>query len=233
MPGKRSGYRYIMNLRANISVCFRSQLDNAHFLFQVLNVGKLTDELKFVFTDRESGVGGVYTHGRDRYDQGDIVRFVPEVSYHSDGSLLFKMPSYSKRTDTVYRNPQQLGYKRTPLSEISRWEGFLVYTVHNYELCRKSSISSPLFLAIDPSWFDGAPFEYRLFLGSKSCPTPIASQEILVQRVNQISNQVDLLILLAKITARGFPMHIGTTDTVVWSTNNIIEVIPYNPASKS
>ncbi len=105
------------NMKANLSICFRSQEESIHFLFQVLNIGKTVDELKFVFTDPESGVGGVYTPYRDRYSNEDILRPVPEVSYHSDGSLLFKMPSYSTRTKTLYRNPQQHNYRRTPLSE--------------------------------------------------------------------------------------------------------------------
>lgn len=220
------------NLKANVSVCFLSQSFNLHFLFQVLNIGKSTDELKFVFTDPESGVGGVYTTNRDGYGQEDIIRLVPEVSYHSDGSLLFKMPSYSERTDTIHRNPQQPNYRRTPLAEIKRWEGFLVYTVHNYKLCKKEKITNIQLLSIDPAWFDGTPFECRFFLGSKSYPTPIASEKILVQRLDQLSNQIDLLILLSKIETRGFPMKIGTTGTVVWSTSNIVEAIPDNPVNK-
>lgn len=216
--------------KVNISICFLAQSNDTHFLFQVLNVGISTDELKFVFTDPESGVAGAYTPKLDRYSHDDIKRLVPEVSYHSDGSLLFKMPSYSKRTSTVYRNPQQPNYRRTPLSKIDRWEGFLLYRVHNYHICRKGDISNAQFLTINPSWFDGAPFECRLFLGSKSYPTPIASDEILVQRFSQISEQLDLLVLFSKIKERGFPMRIGDSDQVVWSTNNIIEIIPHAPS---
>ena len=215
--------------KINISICFRVQSNITHFLFQVLNFGKSTDELKFVFNNPESGTGGTYTPNLDRYSHEDIIRLVPEVSYHSDGSLLFKMPSYSKRTSTVYRNPQQPNYRRTPLSMIDRWEGFLLYRVHNYQICQKVNVSNAEFLTIAPSWFDGTPFECRLFLGSKSYPTPIPSDDILVQRFSQISRQLDLLILFSKIKARGFPMRIGDTDQVVWSTSNVIEIIPHIP----
>jgi hypothetical protein len=216
--------------KANISVCFRAQSGQDHFLFQVLNIGRATDELKFVFTDPEAGSAGVYNAKPDRFGQGDLIRLVPEVTYHSDGSLLFKMPSYSKRTSTIYRNPQQPNYRRTPLSEIDRWQGFLLYRVHTYEICKKVEISNPQFLTLDPSWFDGSPFECRLFLGNQHYPTPIASEDILVQRITGFSDQLDLVILLSKIQARGFPMRIGETDQVVWSTANVIELIPHMPS---
>jgi hypothetical protein len=215
-------------VKANYSVCFRTSTKEHHFLFQALNLGESGDDLKFVFTDPASGVGGTYTVNRDRYGKGDLVRLVPEITYHPDGSLLFKMPRYSKRTTTEYINPQQVGFRRTPLAEIGQWEGFLLYRVHNYTLCKKKDPSNPIYLTIAPSWFDGTPFECRFFLGHKECPTPIPSEEILVERLTGLSDRIDLVLAIAKIQERGFKMRLGDSDQYVFSTNNVIELIPHN-----
>ena len=216
-------------VEANYSICFRSSSDEDHFLFQALNIGKNGDDLKFVFTDPASGVGGAYTVNRDRYAKGDLIRLVPEITYHNDGSLLFKMPRYNKRTSTEHINPQQQGYRRTALADIGQWEGFILYRVHSYNLCIKEDPSNPLYLMTDAQWFDGTPFECRFFLGHKECPTPIPSNEILVERLTCLSHQVDLVLLLRKIAERGFRMRLGESEKYVFSTNNVIELIPHNP----
>jgi hypothetical protein len=216
-----------MTVKANNSVYFRSSTREDHFLFQVLNLAESGDDLKFVFTDPASGVGGVYTPNWDRYAQGDLIRLVPEITYHADGSLLFKMPRHSKRTTTEHINPQQVGYRRTPLAEIGQWEGFLLYRVHNYALCKKKDPSNPIYLTTAPSWFDGTPFECRFFLGHKECPTPMSSEQIQVERLTGLSDRIDLVLAIAKIQERGFRMRLGDSDKYVFSTNNVIELIPH------
>ena len=134
-------------LIANLSILFRSSTGEEHFLFQGLNVGTLAkDQLKFVFSDPDSGIGGTYQASPGRLGDGDVIRLVPEVTYHYDGSLLFKLPSYRPRTRTEYRNPQQKDFRRTPLDSIGSWEGFLLYRVHRYDLCKKKAPSNPVFL---------------------------------------------------------------------------------------
>lgn len=77
-------------LIANLSVFFRSAVGEEHFLFQGLNVGTMEkDELKFVFSDPDSGIGGTYQASPGRFGHGDLIRLVPEITYHHDGSLLF------------------------------------------------------------------------------------------------------------------------------------------------
>jgi hypothetical protein len=94
------------------SIFFKDGSEDLRFLFQVLNLGKKTDELKFIFTHPESGIGGMYTEGRGRFTGEEIIRL--QISYHADGSLLQKMPSYSPRTKTLYKNPRGEGARRTP-----------------------------------------------------------------------------------------------------------------------
>lgn len=216
-------------MKANYSIYFKSSTGEDHFLFQALNTADNGDDLKFVFTDPASGVGGAYTANRDRIGKGDLIRLVPEISYHSDGSLLFKMPRSSERTSTEYINPQIEGYRRTPIDSIGNWEGFLLYRVHSYDLCKKKNPSNPIYIMTDAQWFDGTPFECRFFLGHKECPSPIPSHEILVERLTCLSNQVDLVLALGKITERGFKVRLGESEKYVFSRNNMIEVIPHTP----
>src|ERR687884_1578314 len=75
------------------SIFFTDNSKEVHFLFQILNLGKNTDELKFVFTHPESGMGGMYIETRERFTGKEVIRLQPEISYYADGSLLQKMPS--------------------------------------------------------------------------------------------------------------------------------------------
>ena len=190
-------------MKANISVCFISATGEEHFLLQCLNIGTSSDDLKFVFTDPASGIGGAYQANVERFGEGDLIRLVPEITYHGDGSLLFKMPSYHERSTTEYRNPQQPGYRRTPLDSIDFWEGFLVYRVHSYDACKKMSPSNPVFLDIAPEWFDGQPLEVRFFLGSKRWPTPIPSETIEVERLTGFSERLDLVLHVQESRGEG------------------------------
>jgi hypothetical protein len=100
-----------------------------HFLCRVLNIGRSTDELKIIVTEPDSPTGAMYTEGKGRFTGTELVRLQAEVSYHSDGTLLQKLPSYSRRTSTEYRNPLGVGARRLPLRQIRQWEPFARYTV--------------------------------------------------------------------------------------------------------
>jgi hypothetical protein len=97
----------------------RSEL---HFLCRVLNVGRSSDELKIIVTEPDSPTGPMYTEGKGRFTGTELVRLQAELSYHSDGTLLQKLPSYSSRTSTEYRNPSGVGARRLPLDQIREWE---------------------------------------------------------------------------------------------------------------
>ncbi len=209
----------------NLSVFFRSAAGEEHFLFQCLNRDRAEDDFKFVFTNPSSGIGATFQVSADRYGQEDLIRPVPEITYHPSGSLFFKLPL--KGHPDEYRNPQRKDFKRTPLDSIGSWEGFLVYRVHRYDLCRKKAASNRMLLEIDPDWFDGTAFEARFFLGLKSCPTPIESDSILVQRVSTISLRLDLLLMFKKISTTGFRAQLGNSSASVFSRNNVVEVIPH------
>jgi hypothetical protein len=112
---------------------------------QILNLGKgADDELKFVFTHSPSGVGGVYTESKGEWSHNDIQRLQPEISYHSDGSMLMKLPSYSERTETIYKNPIGTGERRKALADIFLWEPIVKYTVLDYSLCKKPVGNNPV-----------------------------------------------------------------------------------------
>jgi hypothetical protein len=154
-------------------VYFTDHSGEIRFLVQVLNVGKgMTDELKIIFTHSASGVGGVYTESEGEWSYDDIVRLQPEISYHSDGSMLMKMPSYSERTETVYKNPKGTGHRRKPLADINWWEPIVKYTILDYLLCKKPVCYKPIVIPNHSSIMDGTPFSCVLFLGNSAIPSP-------------------------------------------------------------
>src|SRR5205085_358865 len=154
------------------SVFFTDRAGDVRFLFQVLNLGQQKDELKFIFTHPDSGTGGMYVDARERFTGEEIIRPQPEISYHADGTLLQKMPSYSPRTDTVYKNPHGTGHRRIPLAEIFAWEPFVKYTVVDYAICRKPVGSDVAIVPHHAGVFDGSPFACVLFLGHESMLSP-------------------------------------------------------------
>ena len=211
--------------RFKCSVFFVDSANNPYFLFQVLNLGKVSDELKFVFTHPESGMGAMYVETRDRFTGGEIVRLQPEISYHADGSLLQKMPSYSPRTDTVYKNPHGVGYRRTPLADIYEWESFAKYTVIDYSLCRKPLGADAQIVPYHNGVFGGDPFECILFLGHESMPSPKELPDRAVFRLSGVAAELDLLCCFYKSSYRGEYFELPNGSERLFLRHNVIEIV--------
>lgn len=215
-----------MATKANESIYFRDHQGEERFLFQVVNIGgNEEDDLKFTFNDKSMGTGVSYQESRGRLGQDDLVRMQPEISYHSDGSLLQKMVGESKSIPTVYRNPHGQGFRRTALNEVGFWEPFLEYKIVDYNLCMKSSASNPVVLPDNPHIFDGSPFECIFYLGDKSNGPLKYSQRVMSERREDIADSVDLLIVIRNTDFRGRHIQIGNSGNWVWSTNNVIDII--------
>lgn len=206
------------------SVFFTDQGGEARFLFQVLNLGKETDELKFVFTHPDSGMGGIYIEARNRFTGDEIARLQPEISYHSDGTLLQKMPSYSSRTETIYKNPQGTGHRRTPLSDIYEWEPFVRYTVADYALCLKPVGKDSTIVPQHPTVFDGTPFTCYLFLGNQAMPSPTEIENRAVFRLPDVTSDLDLLCCFYKSDYRGEYYTLPNSSERVFMRRNVIEI---------
>ena len=212
-------------MKSNHSIYFRDTKGEEYFLFQVLNLGKDTDELKFVFNDPNSGTAVKYSEIKGKADKSDIIRLCPEISYHSDGSLLQKSVGYSPRHSTVYKNPHGEGWRRTPLENIGFWEPFLEYKVVDYRICKKVESTNPIFLPNNSILFQGNPFECIFYLGSKDNVRTKGSDDHIAFRLKEMASSVDLLVVVKPTTYSGEEVQIGDSDIKVWSTNNIIEVV--------
>lgn len=218
-----------MAAKANESICFRDNKGEERFLFQVLNLGDdKSDELKFTFNDKEMGTGVMYQETRGRIGKSDLVRMQPEISYHSDGSLLQKMVGDSGSTQTVYRNPHGEGSRRTALVDIDFWEPFLEYKIVNYDLCMKRPASNSVFAPENSSIFDGSPFECILYLGNKSNIPCKSSEKVIGFRRTEIADSVDLLIVFQNTNFQGRHVRLGNSDNWVWSTDNVVDVVERN-----
>jgi hypothetical protein len=206
------------------SVFFTDRAGDVRFLFQVLNLGQQQDELKFIFNHPDSGTGGIYVEARGRFTGEEIIRLQPEISYHADGSLLQKMPRYSPRAETVYKNPDAIGLRRTPLAEIFAWERVVKYTVVDYSLCKKPLKGGDEIVPYHSGLFDGTPFECILFLGRSSMPSPRVLPERAVLRLPGVAAGLDLLCCFYKSTYQGEHNFLPSGSARVFSRLNVIEI---------
>lgn len=211
------------------SVFFKDGSEDPRFLFQVLNLGRNTDELKFVFTHPESGMGGMYIEARERFTGEEIIRLQPEISYHADGSLLQKMPSYSPRTKTIYKNPHGTGERRTPLAEIFAWAPVVKYTVVDYSFCKKPWGNDAALVPYHSGVFDGTPFECILFLGNSSMLSPKELPNRAVFRLPGVASSLDLLCCFYKSRYRGEYYDLPNGSERVFSRHNVIEIVERRP----
>ena len=91
--------------KVNISLYFQDVSGREFFLFQVINYGTDTDELKFSFNHPDAGTGVVYTEAESGVSDFDIIKPYAEITYHSDGLILQKLPKYSERDSIVSVDP--------------------------------------------------------------------------------------------------------------------------------
>ena len=208
------------------SLYFKDHEGEIRFLVQALNLGKgKNDELKFVFTHAPSGGGGIYTEAEAEWSYDDIVRLQPEVSYHSDGSMLFKMPSYSERTETIYKNPKGTGERRKPLSYIFIWEPIIKYTILDYSLCKKPVGGDAIVIPNHTSIMDGSPFSCILFLGDQQMPSPMENRDLGVFRLAGLTDRLDLLCCFYESDYMGEYRTIPNTEERVLFKGNVIQTV--------
>lgn len=210
--------------KSNVSVFFRHE-DEDYFLVQVLNVGRDTDELKFVFNDSGSDTASIYTDARGVLGPGALIRLRPEVSYHSDGSVLHKLVRDRSDPRTIYKNPHGEGERRTPLAEIGFWEPLIRQRVVNYRTCRKKSRGNAVCLPDNPAIFNGDPFEARIYIGGKMSPVLVDDERSTSIMLENVADTVDVAVMVFKSEYRGQHIRHPELGQDIWSDLTVVEVI--------
>ncbi len=107
-----------------------------HFFFQIVNIGENgVDDFKFIFNNPEGGTSNIYMDEGLRVDNDSVITPYGELTYHPDGSLLYKFPKYPIKS-REHINPEDTGYRRTPISKIKDWESLFTFKIYDYNLCR-------------------------------------------------------------------------------------------------
>ena len=219
-------------MNVNKSLYFHDDNHNEYFLFQVLNYGKTTDELKFVFNSIRSGTAIVYTpSGVSQPSKEDIIIPYAEISYHNDGIMLGKLPKYKNGDSNDYFNPFGKGIKRIPLNQIGEFVPIIKYTVVNYRLCKKSTSTDAIMLPFNKNIFNGEPFECVIWLGNMAyADPPNYKADEMIYRINDIAHNIDLIVWIYKSDYRGEIIPLPNTSLNVFNTGNIIQAVEKKPA---
>jgi hypothetical protein len=210
------------------SIYFEDMHSNRLFLFQVINFGKIKDEMKFAFNYPGAGTGVVHSDTSTFSDPTDILAMRAEITYHSDGSFLNKFPSQPMHGSPIYKNPFGTGKRRKPLDMITEWEPILSYTVANYSICRKPYSEDGFLVPYNPCMFGGEPFVCIIGLGlsSNSLPQVNPTKEV-VARIKHVGSGLDLVLNFTKTSYRGIEIRIPNTEICIWSTNNVLQTLCY------
>lgn len=210
-------------IKVNIAVCFRDKDGNNRFMFNLLNYGKTTDEVKFSFNKSKDNKTVIATEEGQVYPDDSLIRSFAELSYHDDGSLLWKYPQTKKEKDVIRKNPHGKGSRRTPLKEIGIWEPVFMGNIIRYKSCPIDTENDSAIIIDDGSIFNEEPFEYHVFLGNKLYQTPPNNNYgELVYRLNNITEKLDMTIWVMKSSYHGQPFMFG--DIQGWNDNNRVKI---------
>jgi len=194
-----------------------------------MNIGNEDrNDLKFIFNDPKAGTANIYAEEGTVFQDEDVVYPYGEVSYHSDGSLMHKFPNYPD-SSKEYINPQGEGFRRRELSEIEEWEPLFEYEIFDYNLLRKQkkvSSEEKYVITSENNFFNGSSLECMLILANKSFDfAPSEDKLELIDRVEGITEDLDLIITFVKIKKQGHWVKFKGSDERRFSNLNVIHVL--------
>ena len=210
------------------SIYFRDIENNEHFLFQIINYGKDTEHLKFVFNSPKDSTAITYTESDTSFEKSDIIGRNGEITYHNDGTILFKFPKGNNQNNNPYINPFGNGISKLPLQEIRDWIPIISYKIADYSLCKKTESKFPVFVPTHEKIFNGTPFKCIIYLGHMAYANPPNNGPIeMIFRLNDVAENIDLIIWFFKSNFRGQIHRIPNTDIDV-AFKNVINVVEKN-----
>lgn len=209
--------------RFKSSIFYIDSSGEKRFLFKLINYGNETDELKFIFSHPDSTDAVIHSGDEEKYPDEAIIRQYGELSYHSDGSLLWKLPQTKSGQQRIIHNPHETGSRRTPLNELDEWEPVVIGNIIRYSNCRTGLTEDAELLPENEVIFNGEPFEYYLYLGHmKYKNPPNAGNDEIIYRVNNVAKNLDMILWITKSDYKGTVHKFG--DRVVINDNNRIRV---------
>lgn len=209
--------------KLNISVSFKDYEENHRFLFKALNFGKTSDELKFSFNKSKDHRSVIATEDGQKYPDDSLIRGYAELSYHKDGSLIWKYPKTKTEKNVFRSNPHGEGSRRTPLKNIGIWEPVFMGNIIRYKDCPIYTEEESEIITDNGEIFNGEPFEYHVFLGNLRYQTPPNKKYgELVHRINNITPKLDMTIWVRKSSYYGESFKFG--DSMIWNDNNRIQI---------
>jgi hypothetical protein len=146
------------------SIYFRDIKNLEYFLFQIINFGNNTEHLKFVFNSKKDSTAITYTESDTSFEKSDIISRHAEITYHNDGTILFKFSGRNNQKNNLYKNPFGEGIRKLPLKEIKDWIPIISYKISDYSLCKKRESKYPIYVPCHERLFDGTPFECIIYL---------------------------------------------------------------------
>lgn len=205
------------------SIFFVDSEGGKRFLFKVINYGQETDELKFIFNHPESTDAIILNKEDGKYPEEITIRDYGELSYHSDGSLLWKLPKTKDGIEKVIDNPHGTGTRRTPLTALDEWEPVILGNIIRYKNCLTGLTQDARILPENDVIFSGDPFEYYIFLGHmKYQKPPNNGSNELIYRVNDIGENIDLILWVRKSNYYGEPFDFGGQQAI--NDNNRVRI---------
>ena len=208
------------------SIYFRDIKNSEYFLFQIINFGKDTEHIKFIFTSKKDSAGITYTESETSFEKSDIIGRHGEITYHNDGTILFKFPGGNNQKSNLYKNPFGEGIRKLPLKEIREWIPIISYKIADYSLCKKMEPTAPIYVPPNNRIFDGTPFECIIYLGHMVYASPQNNGMYeMIFRLHNVADKIDLIIWFFKSNFQGEVRRIPNTDTSVISKNviNVVE----------
>lgn len=207
-----------------------SDNSNEYFLFQIVNIGKESeDDFKFIFNNPDDGTSNIYMDDGLKFDKETVVSNYTELTYHPDGTILYKFPKYPIKS-RKHINPESTGYRRTPLTKIKNWESLFIYKVYDYNLCivkQKFGTEEDYIIKDFEVINKGLPFyaivsiTTDIFVPPKLYNSNLEKNIIIIN----IGQNLNLWIALTLAMENGYGIEMEGWRKNIYSKNNKIEIV--------
>gem|GEM_PF-1875564 len=210
----------------NKSVFFIDRKGIKRFLFKCLNCSE-NDEIKFISNFPNKGKSIIFSHDDCFIPDNIEIRSYAELSYHQDGSLLWKFPKRKGEQPQKYYNPHGAGSRRTALDDIKLWEPLFQGNIFRYENCINKETVESSELIDCKEIFDESPFEYYVHLGNLIYANPPNNKYgEYIHRINGVTEKLDMTLWFRKSKYSGVYRMFGEKQVV--DDNNRVKIIEPN-----